>query len=81
MDSNHWSPDTLPDARTTTQSVHNTVMLKRFNREKLVQEQLSDKKNDQKTTISFEKDDVRNDKTRQRNDHLLHLKDDINDVN
>ena len=48
---------------------------------KLVQEQLNDEKTIKKTTISFEKNDVRNDKKWRRYDHFLHLKDDLNDGN
>ena len=46
------------------------------NREKNSARAIKRRKNDQKTTILIDKNDVRNDKKRRRNDHFLHLKDD-----
>ena len=65
----------LPGALISALSGHKTFMPKRSNREKIVQEQLNDEKTVKKRRFLITKNDVRNDKKRQRNDHFLHLKD------
>ena len=67
-------PIHLPDALTTALSGRNTIMPKRSNREKLVQEQVNDEKTIKKQRFLLKKNDVRNDrkttKKRLKNDFI-----------